>query len=244
MLRTLTGTLRRLQSAFTGQATLSDARHANLDKLLNQANQYSEFLLEQIADIDGKFIVPTQGAQAGAKRKAQPAAKGRAKRRKGAAAEPDPDEDQVRADLPAQTDHVIWPGCCSTAPTGHAGHATCTAHEERARRTEQVQQVQLLPRHGERRLRGSAGPGRGSLQALQQATAGQCCRLCCSPGVNRGGLAVRRTRPGAWGTLEQQLSGCTADHSTCAAWPPCASHVRGCTLNPEPWWLSARRSTS
>ena len=86
------------QSAFTGQATLSDQTHSNLDKLLNQANAYSEFLLEQIAEIEGKYSAlgqpSTTNGRADSKRKAQPAAKGRGKRRKGAAAEPEAGEDQ------------------------------------------------------------------------------------------------------------------------------------------------------
>ena len=77
----------RTQSAFGGEAKLTSQRAAKLDFLLGQAKCYSNFLREQIADIENQF--PTSNG----KRKAPAAQNGRAKRRKGAAqpAEDNPD---------------------------------------------------------------------------------------------------------------------------------------------------------
>ena len=76
-----------MQSAFGGEAKLTSQRAAKLDFLLGQAKCYSNFLREQIADIENQF--PTSNG----KRKAPAAQTGRAKRRKGAAqpAEDNPD---------------------------------------------------------------------------------------------------------------------------------------------------------
>ena len=89
-----------MQSAFgageAGEAKLTTQRASKLDHLLGQAKCYSNFLVEQIADIENQF------STSNGKRKA-PSQGGRAKRRKGAA---DP-----AADGP---ERVGWPyvQCC------------------------------------------------------------------------------------------------------------------------------------
>ena len=72
-----------LQNAFKGHSSLTDNKMVQLNELLKQANAYSDYLLEQMADLDKQYNAPKNGKRKAA---AEPA-NGTAKRCKGAAAE-------------------------------------------------------------------------------------------------------------------------------------------------------------